>query len=156
MIIIREATAEDIPGLLLMIQTFIRESHWGYTYSEKASLEILDEYMGDALGAVYVAVEHGEYLGFWTAFVCYEFVEQPCCYVGKFYVMPDGRGLGVGRLLMQKLVACADDYKCLHTFLTGTAKVHQDKLFVNLCKKYDFEECGQAMVRVYEQSKEGI
>lgn len=145
--VIRPATNQDIPELLMLAETFIKESQWKYTYNKERSTDAFISYIDDPLGAAIVADDDGLH-GLCLVFIGYEFFDEPCCYISKFYVRKESRGIGLGRALMRSAVKWADDNGCVDTTVTAQAHIGQDQLFINLCRKFGFREDGTALVRL--------
>lgn len=144
--LVRPATHADLPDLCELARTFVGESDHPYTYDAGLSEQAFRGYLDNPLGACVVA-ESDRLCGWWSAFICCEYVVEAQCYVNKFYVAPWGRGTGAARLLMESLVQWADDNRCVDTWVTATAGIGRDKAFIGLCERYGFETGGLALVR---------
>lgn len=144
--VVRPATHNDLTGLCELARVFVAESTHPYTYDQALSRYAFENYLDNPMGALTVA-EDKNLLGFWSAFVCQEYISEPQCYVNKFYVAPWGRGSGAARLLMESLAEWADLNECVDTWVTATAGIGKDKEFIGLCDKYGFESGGLALVR---------
>lgn len=157
--LVRPATHADLPDLCELARTFVSESDHPYTYDAGLSEQAFRSYLDNPLGACVVAENReldgkaiqgtkSRFLqGWWSAFICCEYVVEAQCYVNKFYVAPWGRGTGAARLLMESLVQWADDNACVDTWVTATAGIGRDKAFIGLCERYGFETGGLALVR---------
>lgn len=143
---IRKANSTDIPTLLDMAQTFINETSYGVEFDSQVSASYLTQIISYPLADVLIA---DGFAGVAILAASYEFQRRPFCYVAKFYVKPDRRNAGSGRELMEAIGKWAKEKDCSHTFVTATAGLDptNQKLFINLMKKYGFEESGPVLFR---------
>lgn len=144
--LIRPATNDDIPALIELARDFVAESAYGYTFSAENTERAFRFYIEDPYSAVVVT---DDCLAGWIAFVAHEYIQEPVCYVAKFYIHPDIRNAGIANALMAKLTEWADSYGCVDTFATATAGVGADEAYVALCQKHGFEPVGQTLRRRY-------
>ncbi len=143
---VKIASYYDIPVLLQLVEEFIKESGWGWTYDKGKSIAMLESYIDSDECAV-LLIESDIPAGF--AMVAYgdEFHVERLGYLSKFYVSPHARQSGAGRMLAEACSQWFDCHECKVSFLTSTANINQDKLFENLFKKKGFSVCGNVMSR---------
>ena len=108
-ILVRDATEEDLPGILAIYNDAILATTAVYQYTPH-TLEMRREWMQEKHSAGYpvlVAVEDGKVVGFgslgvWRAAAAYKYTAE-----NSVYVAADQRGRGIGRLLLSRLVEAA-------------------------------------------------
>jgi GNAT superfamily N-acetyltransferase len=112
-ITIRHATVDDVP----LILSFIR----GLADYEKLldAVKATEEMLRDTLfgprpaAEVLIAEDHGKPVGFALFFENFStFLAQRGIYLEDLFVIPEARGSGVGRLLLQRLAALALERGC--------------------------------------------
>ena len=143
---IRYATKEDIPGLLGLAERFISETSFEADYDEIAAYKYFSQFIEHMEADIIIYDEGGISGGAMVAFA-QEAQKQPFCYIAKFFVDPDSRNLGIGRDLTEAVLAWASLHGCSHVFSTATAGLDErnQRLFVNLMKKYGFEDVGPVL-----------
>jgi len=120
MIIIREAREADLPALLAIYNHVILHTTAVYTY-EPQTMEARKAWYADKVSAaypVYVAEEAGTVVGFssygpFRAWPAYKYTIE-----NSVYVTEEQRGKGIGKLLIQPLIASAKA-KGFHAIIAG-------------------------------------
>jgi hypothetical protein len=139
---IRIAVPEDIQKISGMVEEFIKESGWGWTYNEEKTQTSLFNYMGNEETIVLLSPNGFAILAFDE-----DFHDERIGYIQKFYISKSGRKTQEGRELTAASCGWFDFHKCIKSFATDTAFIQQGKAFVNLMSKFGFKECGQTLVR---------
>jgi GNAT superfamily N-acetyltransferase len=104
---IRLARADDVPRLTALCVQL------GYPASQEAVRRRLNDLMGDAAHAVYVAeAPDGEVVGWVHAFVRRLLIVGPHAEIGGLVVDEEHQGRGTGRLLMQEVERWAREHGC--------------------------------------------
>ncbi len=118
--IIRDATVDDLPGILEIYNHAIINTT--AVYSEQPhTLDMRRDWYNDRISngfPVFVAEINGEIAGFSTfghfrAWPCYRYTVEH-----SVYVHIDHRGKGLSKLLLQPLINCAREMK-LHAMIAG-------------------------------------
>lgn len=145
--IVREATAADLPGLLEIAKEFIAETGYGWTYDEDAASRRFLLHIEYPEGAVIVAEESGELAGLAILAHDQDFMAQRLGYVVKFYVRAPYRGTIAARGMVVGAVEWFQHNLCWMAFATATANIGEDKLFANLFGKFGFKAIGPTLIR---------
>ena len=148
MVIVRPASEADLPALLAGAREFVAESAYGWTFVEELAADTFRRYIGSDGGAVLVADDgDGAIAGAAIVVNDRDFCAERLGFVVKFYLRPMFRGATAGRSLA---LACCEWFQanlCWAAFVTATANVSADRLFVNLFKKFGFVELGPTMIK---------
>lgn len=147
--IIQFLSPERSHDLLPLIKQFMEESHWGWKYNEKRSVQTILNYTTCSETCIIVVTdENGSFAGFAMLAYDVDFSEEKVGYISKFYISPQFRKTLAGRTLA---VACScwfDSIGCVDSFATKTANIKgQDNMFMNLLGKYGWKPCGETLVR---------
>lgn len=95
----------------------------------------------------YLDPEHNHIGGFAIANTDDMFMQNKVGVINKFYVMPEGRGKGVSRILIQQVVDWLDEQGAVHQYATSTGGIGQNKAFENLLAKVGFVPEGLILKR---------
>lgn len=146
---VRAATLDDIPALLALAAEFIAESQYGWTFYEEAARTRFEGHINEAYTDVLIGIADGEPAGLAIMSWDRDFTAEAVSYVVKFYVRPRFRGIGLARLLVDRLVEWSHSHKCRHIFASSTANIDgvKDKVFINLFAKYGFKQQGVCLVK---------
>ena len=141
---IRLATADDIGWLLEIAERFISETSYDIVYDPEAARNHLLTYIHHSDADILLADGGGAMVA-----ASREFQKQPFCYVGKFFVIPESRRTGTAREIVEAILAWASLHGCSHVFVTATAGLaeREQRLFINLMKRYGFIESGPVLFR---------
>lgn len=98
----------------------------------------------------YVAKEDDKVIGLAVADAGRTFYEEVEFDINMFYVHPDYRGSGVARSLRDVLLATADALgaKVVYTACLSGISEGNEKLYMNLWAKKDFQKLGTVMIRI--------
>lgn len=145
---VRLATRDDIEAILIMAKFFCGESDYGMEYDEQASrdyLELLFEHLDEV--AIFV---NDDVTAATIATISQDWCKRPVCYVEKLFLMPNARGSGIARELIEQVILFAAKHNCSHVFSTATAGMGErvERMFINLFRKYGFAGCGTTIVKV--------
>lgn len=85
-----------------------------------------------------------------SMFLARTYYKQAEANVEMFYILPQYRGKGISRAIVQTLVNVADTNKCavIYTSCAGGVSELNNKLYTNLYKKFNFNKLGTEMVRI--------
>ena len=147
--ITRSLPPEDSLQLLPLIEEFMAESAWGWTFNAKNALETTLNYTTNP-ETVIIIVKTGDHELCGFAMLAFEtdFSDERVGYVSKFYISQKFRKTKAGRMLADSCAAWFDYNKCVDSFATRTANIEtQDNAFQNLMGKYGFKPCGDTLVR---------
>jgi len=143
---IRPATINDLEAMVVLAERFIGETNYEVEFDAEKSRHHLAFYLLMPNLKILVADENGIVGGAMMA-VSHEFQKRPFGYVSKFFVAPEARNWGIGRSLIEATIAWLKEQGVSHIFSTATAGLDEmnQRLFVNLLKKYGFRDCGPVM-----------
>jgi GNAT superfamily N-acetyltransferase len=144
---IRMAQNDDLYPLVGIAMEGNQESSYGLGFNEKNATEYTWGYIDDPDRDIIVAEHDGEIVGGAMVATSLEYHDSPFCYVCKFWVSLAGRMSGISRAIMSTVLVWAKDHGCSHVFLTATAGLdaREQKLFINLAKKFGFIEEGPVL-----------
>lgn len=133
---------------------FIEESKYPITFDEDNNAKYLWGLFNDPESAIIVNYKDNVFAGAAILTRDTESHKEFFGYIVKFYVMPEARGTGVARELMQEVVQWFDNTDCVVSFAQATANIGQDRRFANLLKKVGYVELGSNLIRnQYGKSK---
>ena len=150
MLLIREATLEDVPGLVNLMRVFAAETTYRIEFDEGAAQETLATYIVHPECAIYVADYEGVIVGMIKVAADKEYQVRPFGLVAKMFVAPVARGTGVARELVANALAWFERKGCTHAFATSTAGIGEveQQMFTNLFTKFGFTSYGPCLGRV--------
>jgi len=109
---IRTILPSDNPSLAIIIRNTLAEfgaNHPGTVYYDSAT-DHLAEVFQESLSVYYVAEEeHGKIMGGGGIFPT-EGLPPDTCELVKMYLLPEARGIGLGKRLLEKCLNTARDY----------------------------------------------
>ena len=108
--LIREATREDVPHILLLIRELaaFEKAPGEVTVTEE---ELLSDGFGNRpLFKAIIAEYDGELAGMALYFYSYSTWKGKCVYLEDIIVKKEKRGLGIGSALFEEVIAAADRY----------------------------------------------
>lgn len=127
-----------------------KETHWPVNYNQEESLSYLwDIYNQPDMEALAYYVG-GVFSGWAIVAKTKEFHTEPFGYIVKFYVMPTARGTMVARDMMKFITEWFDKNDCVVSFATPTANIGQNRVYVNLLKKFGYVYDGYSLTRIKE------
>ena len=144
----RVATPEDLPVLLALAETFVAESALGYRFDPASAERAFWLHMVEPSADVLLVDGDGGVAALAIVATDDHFTAEPIGYLVKFYVMPDARGTGVGRALIDACVRWFDERTCVDAWATATAGIGQDRAFVALLGKVGFSPVGPTLRRL--------
>lgn len=141
------ATIEDVPEMVEVARRFLTESSWGWTFNEYYAARSFVNFINHPECEVLNVKKDGKILA--TAMIATEndFQDETVGDVSEFYVMPESRGTGAGRKLLEAACEWFDSRNCVHVFVKSTGNIGQSAAFENLFKKYGFEVFSHVLVR---------
>lgn len=148
--ITRRLSFETAASLLPLIQEFMSESQWGWTYNEKRALQTIFNYTNSEETIIIVSIaDEGQISGFAMLAYDVDFQDEKVGYISKFYISKKFRGTQAARSLRDACKAWFDYEGCIHSFVTKTAAIDskQDAAFLNLMSKGGWAPCGETLVR---------
>lgn len=125
-----------------LIRPFYDEGHWsdnGEFSPENTSRYILEMLYGShVLGAF--RPDEDALVAIASCEICYEFHVRPEAYVTNFYSQKSVRGTGVGRKMVEAIIAFCKENNCgnIYAANTGEFSVRANALHDNLFAKYGF------------------
>lgn len=138
---------ECISDILSTAKFFIEESNYDIDYDPEGALEYMWRWFNDPNTAIFVNYQNDKFAGGVICTKSKECHKQYFGYIVKFYVLPTARGTTCGRELMQEATEWFDKNQCVHTFVTSTAQIGEDQLFINLMQKYGYSPVGKSLMR---------
>ncbi|MDW7694061.1 GNAT family N-acetyltransferase [Flammeovirgaceae bacterium SG7u.111] len=139
---IRLATEKDVPTILNIINHEIKNTTVVYDYNEKsleAQLDWFHKKQQEGL-PVLVAERDGDVLAYGTYGVFRTWDAYRFSVEHSIYVDDKARGLGIGQMMMQKLIDLARE-NGYHTMVAGIDSSNEGSLEFH--KKFGFEEVGR-------------
>lgn len=121
-------------------KTFMQESKYSLTFSEKNMLEALFCVYIDPDGALIVDYNEDVLTGFAVVQRTNECHKEYIGYLNKFYVMPDKRRTKASIRLMKIVTEWFDNKDCVYSFANAMAMIGHDEAFIKLMKKFDYKE----------------
>lgn len=99
-----------------------------------------------------VAKIDGRPVGVLVARVGRSFFQELECDIEMFYLVPEARGTGISRNLIEKIIDLGKSLgvKLFYTSCLSGMGQENEKLFVNLWSKFGFKMLGVVMIRVGE------
>lgn len=139
--VIRNATFEDIPAILEIVNHAILHTTSNYNY-EVQSLEVQTKWFEDKVAKnfpIIVAVKENQVIGFGTygtfrEKIGYQFTVEHSVYVTDSYI-----GKGIGKLLLENLIQMAKNQK-LHAMIGAIDA--ENKASIAFHEKFGFEVVG--------------
>ena len=136
-----------VSDFLKLAEAFIAETQYPITYNKQNSTEYLWRLINDPDAAVFVHYEGDEMAGLMICSRSNEFQNEYFGYVSKMYVLPKFRGTRTGRALLEDACEWFDLWDCTTSFATATAAIGQDKLYINLLRKFGYVPHGTVLIR---------
>lgn len=136
-----------IIDILNALQTWEKETDYSVTYNPEGAQQYLWLLLNDPDTAIFVNYDEDTLRGFAIVSRDKEFQNEYFGYLSKLYVLPEGRGTTAGRELMQEITEWFDENGCIVSFATPTAGIGQDRAFVNLLGKYNYNPTGEILLR---------
>ena len=126
---------------------FVAETSYEVTFDESMARHHLGTYLSVPHLCILLGEQNGIIVGGAMLALSYEFQSKPFGYVSKFFVLPEGRGLGIGRALVDAMLHWFTEKGASHVFVTATAGLSdlQQRLFVSLMKRHGFTDSGPVM-----------
>lgn len=146
--ITRSLRPEQAQDLLPLINEFMAESQWAWTYNPRNSLGTILNYTTNPETDI-IIVKTGDHVLCGFAMLAWEkdFSDERIGYVSKFYISEKFRKTKAGRMLAQACCAWFDYNNCKASFATSTANIGEHNAFNNLMAKYGFKPCGDTLAR---------
>lgn len=146
---IRPAVQADLPTLLCMAESFVRESGHGFTFDPAAAAKSLRALLGFGRARLVVAVAGGEVQGGFALQYERSFTVETWGYLQLFYVRAGARGTMAGRRLAAAVVAEAEQAGVSRLFASATGGLSRTATghFINLMGKVGFETAGPVLMR---------
>lgn len=116
MLKIREALPLDEPLVLRLAHAFHEED--GHPLAPSGPAAVLELLKGNPLGKIFLMEEEGIPLGYFA--LCFTMSLEfggLVVILDDLYVMPEARGRGIGRFVMNKIEAVAKEKKAVQIFL---------------------------------------
>lgn len=136
-----------IIDILNALQIWEKETEYPVTYNQSGAQEYLWLLVNDPDTAIFVNYDEDTLRGFAIASRDKEFQNEYFGYLTKLYVLPEGRGTSAARELMQEIVDWFDESQCIASFAVPTAGIGQDRAYVNLLRKYNYNPTGETLIR---------
>lgn len=148
----KQELAPIIEDLVDVGLSFFTEGHWSSRALDLTKARMNFDVMLRSLDHdVLIAYSpQGEPSGFLIMHYGSDWFDDWECFINLFYVMPKHRGTTVARQLLGKASEICDIRGVTYSYVTSTAGLGNDlkgKAFINLCKKYGFQEMGPTMMR---------
>lgn len=149
MIEIKPATIKDIDAMQgLLYPAYFKESGFkGLTYNAENTRHMVESYLGNV---TFIAWDGDKAVGFGSMVIgrtFYDEIEADC---EMFFILPEYRGKGVSRLLVEALTKTAELNGAKVMYSSGQSGISDknDKLWNNLWSKFGFNYLGTIMVRM--------
>ena len=147
--VIRQGEGKDVKGIMnLMYPHYFNESGYKHLdYDEDGLLNMILGWLTEGYGLV--AEQDGKTVAFVAFAFMKTFYKQVECDVDMFFVHPDYRGQKISRALVESVVNVANmnDAKVIYSSCLSGIGDKNNKLYVNLWKKFGFKELGTCMIR---------
>ncbi|MCC7466203.1 MAG: GNAT family N-acetyltransferase [Saprospiraceae bacterium] len=140
---IRKVQKADEPHLAALIRTVFEEHNApkvGTVYSDPTTDHLFDLFQTDR-SVLWVAEENGEVLGCCGVYPT-EGLPEDTAELVKFYILPKGRGLGIGKQLMEQSIASAREFGYQNIYLESMPEFAKA---VSMYRKLGFEMLDSAM-----------
>ena len=121
-------------------KTFMNESNYNLTFSEKRMLDALYCVILDSDGDIIVDYNDNVLNGFAVLQRTDECHEEYLGYLNKFYVRPEKRLTKTSIRLMKEVTAWFDDKECVYSFANSMAMIGHDEAFIKLMEKFNYIE----------------
>ena len=105
MLVIRPATAQDVPLICSLIHEFAEFEHDQSITTDESLLR--DGFGSKPMFRVLLAEWESEPVGYSLFFDCYASFQGPGIYLEDIFVRPEFRGIGIGRALCARVAAIA-------------------------------------------------
>lgn len=141
---IRPATHADANPFHFLARRYIEESGQGRAYSERQTQMAFDAMVDDPTCLFLLAESPDGIVAASIVQLDHAFTVEPIALLSWFYIMPDYRGTGLARAMLQGSVSWADTAGASHTFASGNAMLSdaETKMFENLTRKFNFRPAG--------------
>ena len=136
-----------VADLLQLAESFTKETKYPITYSPEGATEYLWRLLNDPNTSVFIDYFNDICTGGIIVYRANQFQHEYFGYVLKMYVHPKFRRTGASRRLMQEAVQWFDENDCVVSFETAIAGIGEDKLYINLLKKFGYVPEGTAFIR---------
>jgi GNAT superfamily N-acetyltransferase len=130
-----------------IVYNFIEESSYNISYNKFNTIDYLSNIINDYNSDLIVVYSDDNIAGFSIVSRSNEFHNEYFGYLIKFYILPKYRKTKAARTLIEESVIWFDEQNCVQSFATATARVGQDKLFINLLKKFGYTQETTCLVR---------
>ena len=143
------ATYNDVEDILnLLYPSYFEESAYSkLEYDPVATRLTVQNWLDEVV--VLVRVD-GKLAGIMSMYFIKTFYKQSECEVVMFYVHPDYRGTGIGRSLVNAIVMLSDKNEAAVIYTTSGSGMNgnNNNLYVNLFKKFGFENLGTELIKI--------
>lgn len=133
--------------LLVLASEFADETDHRLSFNNEIAAERFVACGADENQDVICCTIEDELAGIAIVAVDTDFINETWGYIVKFYVRQKYRRSGVGRGLLASVEEWFDKKDALYRWATATAGVGQDQAFINLFKKFGYEDGGKTLVR---------
>ena len=138
---IRQATVDDLPAILAIVNHSIKHTTANYNYDPQ-TLAVQKSWFDDKQvhGFPVIVADNGdEVLGYGAYGTFREKIGYQYTVEHSVYVAPGHIGKGIGKLLLESLITNARE-SGYHTMIGGIDASNTDSILFH--KKFGFEECG--------------
>jgi len=148
MITLAIAQEKDIEAIIELLKPYMQESiYQNMTYSHEGTKAVVTEWLNG--GFSFLAMDGERIIGFAQMTLMKTFYEEAEADVEMFYVMPEYRGMGISRMLVDNIVKNAEANNCaiIYTGCLSGIDEKNNALYTNLWSKFGFKELGTVMIK---------
>lgn len=139
----------DIVEVLINIgKMFVKETDYPITFNRQKVYDRLHNAFFSNDGDIIVVRDGwGNFGGGSIVYAVADYQDEKFGYIEKFFVNPEYRREGVGRMLAEKSARWFDEKGCVLSFTTSTANIGETRQYTNLMAKYQYTDIGPTLVR---------
>lgn len=152
---VRPAVKMDLDQLVELGARFYQESNFlkGASMSKKNYRQTLDRYIGLPYTAGILAVRDGQVIGYVYIYAQSDYTVELIGECYQFFVLPEYRGSGVARALVEAAVLQYADWKVARAYVEAAPGMDDPQhigQFKNLWGRYGYQQIGIVMLKEFD------
>lgn len=143
----QELFDEFYDDLFNLSKTYAEETQYGINFSVIKGHEFLFNAVHNLDTGLFINIIDSVVTGAVIVHRKQEFTKEYFGFILKFYVMPEYRGTSTARSLMTEAMQWFDKNQVVYSYIAPAGMIGQDKLFINLLKKFKYEQGNPTYIR---------